>query len=117
MQETGCLIIVMRCAFGFEVYCRHCIARLTVVIVWKGQSDVPAQVIGIDMASEDQNLSSFIAVTGATPEQAQFFLESANGDVDAAVSSFLDDKDPSAALDASGELSFVPDVRTHFVKS
>lgn len=42
------------------------------------------------MASTDENVSQFVSVTGATPEQAQFFLESANGDLNAALSSFLD---------------------------
>lgn len=65
------------------------------------------------MANEEQ-ISQFVAVTGSSPEQARFYLESANGDVDAAVSSFLDSGGADGGFeegameedDQAGELDF-----------
>jgi len=56
------------------------------------------------MANEEQ-ISQFVAVTGSSTEQARFYLESANGDVDAAVSSFLDSGGADGGLEegAMGE--------------
>ena len=51
------------------------------------------------MASEHQNLiDSFMEITSSSPEEAQFFLESHNFDVDAAVSTFFESNSaPSVA--------------------
>ncbi len=48
--------------------------------------------------ADAEKLSQFVAVTGSTPAQAQFYLESSGGDVDAAVSSFLDSGAADEAL-------------------
>ena len=38
---------------------------------------------------DSEALSQFVSVTGATPDAAQFFLESSNGDVAAAVDQYF----------------------------
>ncbi len=38
---------------------------------------------------DSEALSQFVSVTGATPESAQFFLESSNGDVAAAIDQYF----------------------------
>lgn len=52
--------------------------------------------------ADAESLSQFVAVTGSTHDQAQFYLDSANGDVDAAVSSFLDSGGAEGALQSDG---------------
>jgi hypothetical protein len=37
----------------------------------------------------DENISQFCSITNATPKQATFFLEAANGDVEMAVMNFF----------------------------
>lgn len=39
--------------------------------------------------ADSEALSQFVSVTGATPDAAKFFLESANGDVAAAVDQYF----------------------------
>lgn len=39
---------------------------------------------------EDDAISNFCAITGATPDQAKFFLESADNDMEQAMSAFYD---------------------------
>lgn len=48
----------------------------------------------------DEKLAQFISITGAKPESAQFYLDSANGDIETAIETFLESsgRDDGAVL-------------------
>ncbi|KAF9992001.1 hypothetical protein BGZ79_003644, partial [Entomortierella chlamydospora] len=48
------------------------------------------------MADHEQLIAEFVGVVGSTPEQAQFYLEANNWDLNAAMSSFYEGPDPTA---------------------
>ncbi|GJP45397.1 hypothetical protein CLOM_g4793 [Closterium sp. NIES-68] len=52
-------------------------------------------------APDDDLVSSFCAITGASPDQAQFFLDSSAGALDAAISAFYDHGGDAAAAAAA----------------
>ncbi|KAF9368921.1 hypothetical protein CPB97_004143 [Podila verticillata] len=52
------------------------------------------------MADHAELIANFVAVSGATPEQAQFYLEANNWDINTATSSFSEEPQAGAA---SGE--------------
>ncbi|ODQ51649.1 SEP-domain-containing protein [Saitoella complicata NRRL Y-17804] len=49
------------------------------------------------MSKEEEKLNEFVGITGASLEQAQFFLDASNHDVEVAVSSFYENPDHYAA--------------------
>ncbi|KAF9429549.1 hypothetical protein BGZ94_010319 [Podila epigama] len=49
------------------------------------------------MVDHSELIAQFVSVSGTTPEQAQFYLESANWDIDTATSNFYDAPDASSA--------------------
>ncbi|KAF9324346.1 hypothetical protein BGZ91_002997 [Linnemannia elongata] len=49
------------------------------------------------MADHAELIANFVAVSGATPEQAQFYLEANNWDINAATSSFYEEPQAGAA--------------------
>ncbi|KAG0340049.1 hypothetical protein BG005_003313 [Podila minutissima] len=49
------------------------------------------------MADHAELIASFVAVSGATPEQAQLYLEANNWDINAATSSFYEEPQAGAA--------------------
>ncbi|KAG0171332.1 hypothetical protein DFQ28_009257 [Apophysomyces sp. BC1034] len=55
------------------------------------------------MADHSEQIAQFIAMTGATPSRAQFFLESSNWDLDLAASQFYDSAGDGPSSQASEE--------------
>ncbi|KAF9095056.1 hypothetical protein BGX23_001135 [Mortierella sp. AD031] len=53
------------------------------------------------MADHAELIANFVAVSGATPEQAQFYLEANNWDINAATSSFYEEPQTGAAVGGS----------------
>ncbi|KAF9347414.1 hypothetical protein BGX26_001086 [Mortierella sp. AD094] len=54
------------------------------------------------MADHEQLIANFVGVVGSTPEQAQFYLEANNWDINAAMSAFYEDPEPATTTTGAG---------------